>query len=209
MEERLFDYMETNYILDGFNIAHVHYNTKDYGKAIAEEITIIFSVEFSIAENVVKQWISDKIEDLTKLDDFWSKPEVFTYYEPKRPNRFLLLFPDDFDIPPHVVSTTVRPSATFVNGRVEWQEIEIVLKDPIGPSMAERINELFLRIGSHYANRDFTYRIQMLDPTGVVIEEWLITGLITRIDFGVLDYSSEELMEITLSIKPNYCVLLF
>jgi hypothetical protein len=209
MEKRLFDYMETNYILDEVGIIHVYYGTKDYGKAIAEEITIIFSVEFSIAENVVKQWISNKIEDLTKLDKFWTKPDVFSYYEPKRSNRFILLFPDDFNIPPHVVSTTVRPSAHFVNGRIEWQDIEIVLRDPITPSMSEIINELFLRTGSQYTNRDFEYRIQMLGPVGDVVEDWVINGFITSIDFGNLDYTSDELMEITLTLRPNYCTLNF
>lgn len=201
--------MDMNYELGDSNIVHTHFGGKDYGRHIAEEITLIFSVEFSIAEKVVKQWISNKIDDLDKLDKFWTKPNLNGYYEPKRPNRFMLLFPEEFEIPHQFVKTTVRPSVRINNGRVEWEDIEIVLKDPIGPSTAERIHELFLRVGSNYTNRGFDYRIQLLGPVGDIVEEWLISGFISRIDFGKLDYSSDELMDIKLYIKPINCILNF
>jgi hypothetical protein len=209
MEKRLFDYMDMNYVLGDSNIVHTHFGGKDYGRHIAEEITLIFSVELSISEQVVKQWISNKIDDLENLDKFWSKPNLASFYEPKRPNRFMLLFPDEFEIPHQVVKTTVRPSVTFNNGRVEWEDIEIIFRDPIGPSMAERMHELFLRVGSSYTNREFEYRIQLLGPVGDLVEEWVIRGFVSRIDFGELDYSSDELMDIKLTIRPTSCILLF
>ncbi len=209
MEKRLFDYLDMNYELGDSFIVHIHFGGKDYGKQIAEEVTLIFSVELHISEKIVKQWISNKIENLDNLEKFWVKPNVFSFYEPKRPNRFILLFPDEFQIPHQVVKTSVRPSATFNNGTVEWEEIEIVLRDPIGPSMAQRMHELFLRVGSSFTNREFEYRIQMLGPVGDIVEEWFITGFVSRIDFGELDYSSDELMDIKLIIKPTSCVLNF
>ena len=213
MDKTLFDYLDKNYELNDSNIVHIHFGGKDYGKNIAKEMSLIFSIDFSIIEIVVKQWITSKITALdTALDtieQLWDNYNHHKYYEPKRLNRFLLKFPDDFEIPEYFVSTTFRHSATLNNGIVEWSDIEITLRNPIGPSMAERMNELFLRVGSPYTNREFEYRIQLLGPVGDLVEEWVIRGFVTQIDFGQLDYSSDELMDIKLTIRPTTCILNF
>ena len=49
----------------------------------------------------------------------------------------------------------------------------------------------------------------MLGPVGDVVEEWTILGSMTQIDFGNLNYGSDELMEIKLTIRPINCVLNF
>lgn len=209
MDKTLFNYLDKNYELDDSNIVHIHFGGKDYGKNIAKEMSLIFSIDFSIIEIVVKQWITSKVTALDTIEELWDTNNHYKYYEPKRLNRFLLKFPDDFNIPDYFVSTTVRPSATLNNGIVEWANIEITLRDPIGPSMAERMHELFLRVGSSYTNREFEYRIQLLGPVGDLVEEWVIRGFVTQIDFGQLDYSSDELMDIKLTIRPTSCVLNF
>ena len=209
MDKTLFDYLDKNYELDDSNIVHIHFGGKDYGKNIAREMSLIFSIDFSVIEIVVKQWIASKVKPLDAIEQLWDKYNHHKYYEPKRPNRFVLKFPDDFEIPEYFISTSNRPSATLNNGRIEWQDIEVVLRDPIGPSMTERIHELFLRVGSAYTNREFEYRIQMLGPVGDLVEEWFINGFVTQIDFGQLDYSSDEMMGIKLTIKPTSCVLNF
>jgi hypothetical protein len=48
-----------------------------------------------------------------------------------------------------------------------------------------------------------------LGPVGDLVEEWVIRGFVTQIDFGELDYSSDELMGIKLTIRPTSCILLF
>ena len=209
MEESLINYLNKNYALNESSIVHIHFGGKSYGKQIAEEITLIFSVKLTMAETLVKEWIKTKIVGLDKLEVLWDKCHHRKYFEPKRANRFLLTFPEEFQVPQYLVSTTIRPSATFNNGNVEWLDIEIVLRDPIGPSMTERMHELFLRINSPYTNREFQYKIEMLDPTGVSIEEWTIRGIVTRIDFGQLDYSSDEQMDIKLYLRPTSCILNF
>jgi hypothetical protein len=50
----------------------------------------------------------------------------------------------------------------------------------------------------------------MLDPTGVVIEKWsLIQCFLTDVDFGSLGYSDDALADISLTLRPDYCVLLY
>jgi hypothetical protein len=52
--------------------------------------------------------------------------------------------------------------------------------------------------------------LEMLDPTGVVIEKWsLIQCFLTSVDFGSVGYSDDALADITLNLRPDYCVLLY
>lgn len=208
-EQQLFDYLDRHYVLKGSNIVHEYYGDKDYGKHIAEEMSLIFSVEFTIVQKIVMDWISNKLENIGELEKFWVKQNGFSYYEPKRPNRFLIIFPEEFEIPQYLVKSTIRPSVTVNNGFMQWEDIEITFIDPVSPSTAQILHELFLRVESLFFNRPFQYRLQMLGPVGDVVEEWTILGSMTQIDFGNLNYDSDELMEIKLTIRPINCVLNF
>ena len=71
-------------------------------------------------------------------------------YEPLRKNRFLIRFPSDLGINEWWVSTASRPTITqieteipFLNtsswvvGRYIWEQINVTLRDPIGPSASD------------------------------------------------------------------------
>lgn len=50
--------------------------------------------------------------------------------------------------------------------------------------------------------------LKSLDPTGVEVEKWFLEHcMITSIDFGDNDYSSDELTNITLELQPWRCIL--
>jgi hypothetical protein len=52
--------------------------------------------------------------------------------------------------------------------------------------------------------------LEMLDPTGVVIEKWLLEGcLLTNVDFGNLSYSSDAIAGISVTIQPDRCILVY
>ena len=47
-----------------------------------------------------------------------------------------------------------------------------------------------------------------MDPVGVTVEQWDIKGAyITDADFGGLDYASGEPVEISLTVRPDECIL--
>jgi hypothetical protein len=53
-------------------------------------------------------------------------------------------------------------------------------------------------------------QLKMLDPIGTVIELWDIKGaLLTNVGFGSLDYGSDDIMMIELTMKVDNCVLQF
>jgi hypothetical protein len=125
-------------------------------------------------------------------------------FEPMRQNRFLVTFPEIFNISPYLVKMTSRPSATFNNGLVTWDDIQFTLYDPISPSTSQRIYEL---IDEQIFYNPLVIKLQMLDPLGTVVSDWSIWGTINSVDFGDLDYSSDELADVTLNMSVSNVVL--
>lgn len=151
-------------------------------------------------------------------------------YELLRKNRFLLRFPSDLGIQEWWVSSVSRPKYTsgkteipFINtsnyviGRYQWEEINISLRDPIGPSASQAVME-WVRLHSESVTGRQGYAVaykrdlilEMLDPTGTAISQWIIKeAMITSASFGELDYNSDDLATIELTLQPFYCILCF
>ena len=151
-------------------------------------------------------------------------------YEPKRQNRFILRFPSTLGINEWFVETASRPkikinpteiqflnTSTYVAGRFNWDPISVKFRDPIGPSAAQALME-WVRLHAESVTGRMGYaagykkdvELEMLDPTGVVIEKWsLIQCFLTDVDFGSLGYADDGLANITLTLRPDYCVLLY
>lgn len=151
-------------------------------------------------------------------------------YEPLRKNRFLLRFPSDLGIQEWWVASASRPqiqqNATeipFINtsqwvvGRYQWQDIQVQLRDPIGPSASQAVME-WVRLHSESVTGRQGYAVaykrdlvlEMLDPTGTVVSQWIIVqSMITGANFGDLAYSQDDLATIDLTLKPAYCILSF
>lgn len=122
-------------------------------------------------------------------------------FEPKRNNRFIVLFDKSINLPSWSVQKINKPK--FTNN--EWDNIKIDFIDPIGPSTSSKLFEL-----CKTKNKDFTFEIISLDPTGVEIEKWLIVvENILTINFGDLDYSDDDIQKPYIVIKPSSCNLIF
>lgn len=151
-------------------------------------------------------------------------------YEPLKKNRFLVRFPSDLGIQEWWVSSAKRPSikqegkeipfmntSTYVLGRYTWDEMQITLRDPIGPSASQAIME-WIRLHSESVNGRQGYaagykrdvELEMLDPTGVSVSKWILkNAFITNADFGDLDYSQDDLATITITLRMDYCILAY
>ena len=151
----------------------------------------------------------------------------FTPFEPKLKNRFIM----EIDgIPAYLVKTMARPSIAFdtvtldhinvkryVKGKAQWQPIEVTLYDPIVPSGAQAVNE-WIRLhhesvtgvdgySSEY-KKDITFNL--LSPNGEKIEQWIIKGaFLTAANFNDLDFASNEVVEIGLTMQYDYAILEF
>ncbi len=151
-------------------------------------------------------------------------------YEPKRQNRFILRFPSSLGINEWFVESTKRPAikiasteiqflntSTFVAGRFNWDEIPVTFRDPIGPSAAQALME-WVRLHAESVTGRMGYAagykkdidLEMLDPTGVVVEKWILYGtFLTGVDFQTLNYSQDGLATISCQLRPDRCVLIY
>jgi len=151
-------------------------------------------------------------------------------YEPKRQNRFILRFEASMGINEWYVTSTSRPKAkikdveipflntsTYVAGRFNWEAIQVKFKDPIGPSAAQALMEWFRlhaesvtgRMG-YAAGYKKNVDLEMLDPTGVVVEKWILVGcFLTDLNFGELNYSQDELATIDATLRMDRCILVY
>ena len=151
-------------------------------------------------------------------------------YEPKRVNRFILRFPSSLGINEWYVTSAARPSvklnsveilflntSTFVAGRFNWEEMRVKFKDPIGPSASQALMEWFRlhaesvtgRMG-YAAGYKKDVELEMLDPTGVVVEKWILQGtFLMNLNFGDLDYSRDDLATIDVTLRMDRCIQIY
>jgi hypothetical protein len=134
-------------------------------------------------------------------------------YEPKRINRWVLtmITPTSYNrlLGEWVISQTSRPKFKKERFCLFWSKlkpdvISITMVDPIGPSTSQIIYDLV----EHGYELD--YNLEMLDPTGVVVEKWEIRGCeILEADFGTLDYGCGNIATCRLILKPKRAKLVF
>jgi hypothetical protein len=151
-------------------------------------------------------------------------------YEPKRQNRFVLRFPSSLGINEWFVESTSRPkitvgateiqflnTSTFVAGRFNWEALNVTFRDPIGPSASQALME-WVRLCAESVTGRMGYAagykknvdLELLDPTGVVVEKWILEGtFLTSTDFGTLDYKSDAIASITATMRMDRCVLVY
>ena len=151
-------------------------------------------------------------------------------YEPLRKNRFIFRFPDELGIQEWWVSTGSRPkytsseveipflnTSTFVAGRFTWDSISVEFRDPIGPSATQALME-WVRLHSESVTGRQGYaagykkdvELEMLDPTGVVVQKWILQGTqINDADFGSLGYSDNELATISVTFRFDRAINVF
>ena len=106
-------------------------------------------------------------------------------------------------------------------GSVTWNDIEVTLVDPASPDASKQTLDLLH--GAGYRTPDTaeealntmgkgaataalgTFIIFQLDSNGNTIEKWeLHNPFITKVGFGDLDYGSDDLSEISLTIKYDW-----
>jgi hypothetical protein len=151
-------------------------------------------------------------------------------YEPKRNNRFILRFPSTLGINEWFVESAARPhitinsteiqflnTSTYVAGRFTWGEITVTFRDPIGPSASQALME-WVRLCAESVTGRMGYAagykknvdLEMLDPTGVVVEKWILEGtFLNDVNFNSLSYSDDKLATVTAKMRMDRCILVY
>ena len=151
----------------------------------------------------------------------------YTNFEPKMKNRYVM---EIDNIPSYLVKAANRPTIQFetisldhinvkrkLQGKADWQDIQITLYDPIVPSAAQKVMD-WIRLGhesitgrrgyADFYKKDITF--YLLGPVGDKIEQWTLKGaFIQQANFGELDFSSNEVATIELTLSYDYAILEF
>ena len=152
--------------------------------------------------------------------------EIFyTAFEPKQSNRFILYMDG---VPSYLVKGVGAVSLTqtavalnhinvqrYVKGKTIWNTIQFTMYESITPSGAQAVME-WARQGyesvtgragySDFYKKDLTLNI--LGPVGDIVGEWIIKGaILSNGDFGQYDWTSDEAVEISITVAMDYCVL--
>ena len=151
-------------------------------------------------------------------------------YEPKRENRWILRFPSSLGINEWYVESTARPAltivateipflntSTYVAGKFTWGELAVTFRDPIGPSASQALME-WIRLCAESVTGRMGYAagykknvdLEMLDPTGVVVEKWILEGtFLSDVNFDSLAYSTDALATISAVLRMDRCILVY
>ena len=130
-------------------------------------------------------------------------------YEPKLNNRFIVTFPSEFNIPEWSAFSVDMPSFSIKEKKIfgikyfeeiVWDDVLVQLYDPIDPSNSKAI----MKIIETNPNIKFDFFINILDPAGITIETWCLTGCrFSSVYFGHYDYSDFNTTKIDLTITPT------
>ena len=119
---------------------------------------------------------------------------------------------------PKLSFTTVNEGELTINSLVadtkvltypKLTPITMTLVDPVKPNSTSKLLAFLRAAGYNEKNFDYgdfrqaigNVRIEQLGPAGETLEQWsLVEPVITDIDFGGLDYSNDDLLEISLTI---------
>lgn len=151
----------------------------------------------------------------------------FTAFEPKVQNRFIMYIEG---IPAYLIKAASRPSLEQntvvldhinierkVKGKSRWQDITITLYDPVVPSGAQAVME-WIRLHhesvtgrdgySDFYKKDLVFN--SLGPVGDKVEEWTLKGaLVNSVNFGEMDWATDDPVNIEVTISYDYAILQF
>ena len=112
----------------------------------------------------------------------------------------------------------------YYPGRVEWQPVTVTLVDPVQPDAVANTLSMIAASGYNLPTSIATTPdqtttiskagsiaalggvfIEQIDNAGNRIEQWSLNGaFITDVSYSELDYSSDELMEVTLKFQYDW-----
>ena len=150
----------------------------------------------------------------------------FTAFEPKTANRFIMYMDG---LPAYLIKSVTRPNLNIdpvtidhINikrklrgGTAEWQDITMTLYDPVVPSAAQAAME-WIRLShesvtgrngyADFYKKDLT--IYLLGPVCDKVEEGTVKGAFcTAVDFGTLDWSTGDPLNVSLTVSYDYAIL--
>jgi hypothetical protein len=149
----------------------------------------------------------------------------YTNFEPKMQMRFIM---EMEGVPSFLVKAANRPTVNqeaieldHINlkrkfkGKTTWDDMTLTFYDPIVPSGAQIVMDWIRLSHESITGRDgyaAFYKkdigFYMLGPVGDKIEQWTIKGaFISSANFGEMDWSSSDMVNIEVTLSYDYAIL--
>lgn len=126
----------------------------------------------------------------------------FVDWEPKKSDRFVVKFKEPFQIAEYVIHHV--SNLVWKDGK--WEKITFRMYDPISPSTSQALRE-GMNILRTRDNKEIGVTINYLGPVGDDVGQATITGGITYIDFGQLNFGNNDDIIITLELDPTSVII--
>lgn len=168
--------------------------------------------------------VANGLTDLGNLPEFYQN--AFSW-EPVKAHQFIMSIDG---IPAFLIKASAKPSISngevtldhinvqrYVKGKSVWNTISVTLYDAIIPSGAQAVME-WIRLHHESATGRDGYssfykkevKLRQLSPLGEVIEEWILKGTyIVDANFGSLDWSTEDVVNIEMTLRYDWAFLSF
>lgn len=153
-------------------------------------------------------------------------------YTPAVKNLWKITFPNivGIQIPSFLAKTAQRPNWTFEDnvidymsqkryyaGKVEFQPFECMLIEPADTSLTEAImawTSLVQEFGTGVRGYVSMYKkpvtLELLDGVKLSIQKWVLNGAwISSTNLGDLDYTDGNTVDVTLTIRYDFPVLIY
>jgi len=148
-------------------------------------------------------------------------------FQPQQQHRFIMYVDG---LPAWLIRSTNKPAVSinpvvvdYINikrkyaGKPDWQSLNLRLNHAIVPSAAQAVMEWFRLQHETLTGRagyaDF-YKKDLdllgLGPVGDIVEKWKIYGaFITEASFGDLDWASDDVVQISITLAYDWAILEF
>jgi len=144
---------------------------------------------------------------------------------------------DENALQTYAIKTVKKPSFTisevphqfvahtfYFPGRITWNTVDVTFIDPVIPDQASAITNMVVAAGynvprdesaalksfskAKFANAGTQASITQIDAEGDPIEIWTLNNsFFTNVDYGQLDYGSEEMVINSVTIRYDYATL--
>jgi hypothetical protein len=197
---------------------------------MAQSYDSIFAKANGLSQDVNPGAVTGNPYSAQNLTDYGLESNFFDNaytWEPKYQHKFVLEM-QQAGIPAFLIKTAAKPSMTNgelvldhinvkrkLKGKSSWNSMAITIYDAIVPSAAQACMEWVRKHHESVTGRDGyadMYKedllLYQLSPLGEVIEQWIIKGAyLQEINFGSLDWSSEDVVMIDATLNYDYAIL--
>lgn len=130
-------------------------------------------------------------------------------YEPMKQERFLVIFPEGFEVRHQYVTLSSTATGRLFNSNMVkselvngYTEVKMKFYDTISFKMAHQL------INMRCDEQLFDFTIESLEPTGVITNKWLVTdATIKKLHFDEIN-ENEGWVDVKITLVPNGFTLL-